>query len=292
MATAVNRMRGSKAKSKVVVLVTDGRSNTGQLGPESAAEAARALGFKVYTIGVGSEGEVPCLVDDPGGLALRQVYWRISTRPDCKIAETTGARYFRRRTPNGSREGRRSEDRRPRKTGDGEPHAHPLHGKFGRRCCRGSPPASELLLAGTRLKRSDALREPPSWALAVPLIAALVLPSRRRQPAPPHLRRGPFGGQPGSATGKLIALLIAARGDRETAAGRSGDTARDHHRKSRSRDRLTRRRASAADVALAAPRACGSSWTKPRRSCRWRAHLRQRTRRCPLTLDHEAVVTS
>ena len=96
LATAVNRMRASKAKSKVVVLVTDGRNNAGQLGPDSAAEAARALGFKVYTIGVGSEGEVPCLVDDPQvGRRYVQVQADFDEAGLRKIAETTGARYFR-----------------------------------------------------------------------------------------------------------------------------------------------------------------------------------------------------
>jgi len=96
LATAVNRMRGSKAKSKVVVLVTDGRNNAGQLGPESAAEAARALGIKVYTIGVGSDGEVPCMVDDPqGGRHYVQVQADFDEALLRKIAETTGGRYFR-----------------------------------------------------------------------------------------------------------------------------------------------------------------------------------------------------
>lgn len=96
LATAVNRMRTSTAKSKVVVLVTDGRSNAGQLGPESAAEAARALGVKVYTIGVGSEGEVPCLVDDPqGGRRYIKVQADFDEALLKKIAATTGARYFR-----------------------------------------------------------------------------------------------------------------------------------------------------------------------------------------------------
>ncbi len=96
LATAVNRMRASKAKSKVVVLVTDGRNNAGQLGPESAAEAARALGFKVYTIGVGSSGEVPCPVDDPRG---GRTYVRVEADLDedllRKIADGTGGTYFR-----------------------------------------------------------------------------------------------------------------------------------------------------------------------------------------------------
>ncbi len=96
LATGVNRMRSSKAKSKVVVLVTDGRNNAGQIGPESAAEAARALGFKVYTIGVGSEGEVPCLVDDPqGGRRYVQVQADFDEDLLRKIADSTGARYFR-----------------------------------------------------------------------------------------------------------------------------------------------------------------------------------------------------
>ncbi len=96
LATAVNRMRTSTAKSKVVVLVTDGRNNAGQLGPESAAEAARALGVKVYTIGVGSEGAVPCLVDDPqGGRRYIEVQADFDEVILKKIATTTGARYFR-----------------------------------------------------------------------------------------------------------------------------------------------------------------------------------------------------
>jgi Ca-activated chloride channel family protein len=96
LATAVNRMRTSKAKSKVVVLVTDGRNNSGQLGPESAAEAARALGLKVYTIGIGSEGEVRCAVEDPqGGRHYIQVQADFDEELLRKIADATGARYFR-----------------------------------------------------------------------------------------------------------------------------------------------------------------------------------------------------
>lgn len=96
LATAVNRMRSSAAKSKVVVLLTDGRNNAGQLGPETAADAASALGFKVYTVGVGSRGEVPCLVDDP---REGRRYVRIQADLDDEllqaIAAKTGGRYFR-----------------------------------------------------------------------------------------------------------------------------------------------------------------------------------------------------
>ena len=102
LATAVNRMRPSKAKSKVVVLVTDGRNNAGQLGPESAAEAARALDVKVYTIGVGSEGEVSCLVEDPrGGRRYVQVQADLDEELLRRIAISTGGKYFRATDANG-----------------------------------------------------------------------------------------------------------------------------------------------------------------------------------------------
>jgi Ca-activated chloride channel family protein len=96
LATAVNRMRSSKAKSKVVVLVTDGRNNAGQVGPEAAAAAAEALGIKVYTIGVGSEGEVQCLVDDPqGGRHYVSIEADLDEDLLGRIASSTGGRYFR-----------------------------------------------------------------------------------------------------------------------------------------------------------------------------------------------------
>lgn len=95
LATAVRRLSGSSARSKVVVLVTDGRNNQGQIGPEAAAEAARALGVRVYTIGVGSEGEAACPVDTP--LGPRYVHARQDLDEPLlrRIAEATGGRYFR-----------------------------------------------------------------------------------------------------------------------------------------------------------------------------------------------------
>jgi Ca-activated chloride channel family protein len=92
LATALNRLRESEARSKVVVLVTDGRNNSGQIGPKAASEAARALGVRVYTIGVGSDGEVPIPV---GPLGRR--YVRIELDEDLlkEIADSTGGRYFR-----------------------------------------------------------------------------------------------------------------------------------------------------------------------------------------------------
>jgi len=62
---ACNRLRQSGAKSKVVILTTDGANNSGEVDPLTAAKAAKALGIKVYTIGVGKEGEQPIEIDDP-----------------------------------------------------------------------------------------------------------------------------------------------------------------------------------------------------------------------------------
>ena len=96
LGTAVNRLRSSKAKSRVVVLLTDGRNNAGQVGPEAAAEAARTFGIKLYTIGVGSRGPVPCLVETPDG---EKTYVRVEADIDedllRKMAESTGGRSFR-----------------------------------------------------------------------------------------------------------------------------------------------------------------------------------------------------
>lgn len=92
LATALNRLRRSEAESKVVVLVTDGRNNRGQIGPKAAAEAARALGVKIYTIGVGSEGEVPIPI---GPLNRRYVRIDIDEELLGEIARLTGGRYFR-----------------------------------------------------------------------------------------------------------------------------------------------------------------------------------------------------
>jgi Ca-activated chloride channel homolog len=154
LATAVNRMRASKAKSKVVVLVTDGRNNAGQLGPESAAEAARALGFKVYTIGVGSEGEVPCLVDDPRvGRRYVQVQADVDEPGLRKIAESTGARYFRAADAGGFAKAF-SEIDALEKT-EIESRVRILYTEKFRQALlpAGLLVGFELLLAGTRLKR-------------------------------------------------------------------------------------------------------------------------------------------
>ena len=100
LATAVNRLRESTAKSRVVVLLTDGVNNAGQVGPQAAAEAARALSVKVYTIGVGSEGPVPVPIDlgPLGRRTIRQVV-EMDEKLLQEIADLTGGRYFRATDP-------------------------------------------------------------------------------------------------------------------------------------------------------------------------------------------------
>jgi Ca-activated chloride channel family protein len=96
IATAVNRLRASTAKSKFVVLLTDGQQNAGTLTPETAAEAAAALGIKVYTVGAGTRGLAPYPATDLFG---NKVYRPMSVDIDedalKKVAEITHARYFR-----------------------------------------------------------------------------------------------------------------------------------------------------------------------------------------------------
>lgn len=95
LGVSVNRLKDLKAKSKVVILLTDGSSNAGALSPIKAAEVAAALGVKIYTIGIGSDGPVPFLVGTLFG--KRTVYEQADLDEETlrKISEMTGARYFR-----------------------------------------------------------------------------------------------------------------------------------------------------------------------------------------------------
>jgi Ca-activated chloride channel homolog len=96
LASAVDRLRASPAKSKVVVLLTDGNNNTGLVDPVTAARVAQTFGVKVYTVGLGSQGAALTPVDDP---LLGRRYERIEQGLDesvlMKIAEITGGRYYR-----------------------------------------------------------------------------------------------------------------------------------------------------------------------------------------------------
>jgi Ca-activated chloride channel family protein len=96
IATSLNRLKDSKAKSKVVILLTDGRNNTGKISPLTASEAARALKIKVYTIGAGSKGPVPYPVKDFFGNTVYQpIQIDIDEDTLIKIADMTSAKYFR-----------------------------------------------------------------------------------------------------------------------------------------------------------------------------------------------------
>lgn len=96
LATAVNRLRRVPDKSKVVVLLTDGENNRGTVDPRTAARAAAALGIKVYTIGVGSEGNAAVPTGTgPSGLRYEVLPVRIDEALLKEIAEVTGGRYFR-----------------------------------------------------------------------------------------------------------------------------------------------------------------------------------------------------
>jgi len=96
IATSLNRLKDSKGKSKVVILLTDGRNNTGKISPLTASEAAKALKIKVYTIGAGSKGPAPYPVKDFFGNTVYQpVQIDIDEDTLIKIADMTGAKYFR-----------------------------------------------------------------------------------------------------------------------------------------------------------------------------------------------------
>lgn len=96
LATAVKRLQASSAESKVVVLLTDGRSNRGEIGPVTAAQMAQALGVRVYTIGAGSIGTAPVPVPDGfGGTRYANVEVDIDEATLQQVAELTGGQYFR-----------------------------------------------------------------------------------------------------------------------------------------------------------------------------------------------------
>ncbi len=96
LATAINRLRESDAKSKVVILLTDGVNNRGEIAPLTAAEIARAQGIRVYTIGVGTQGTAPYpAVDMFGNRTFVQQKVEIDEKTLRDMAEQTGGRYFR-----------------------------------------------------------------------------------------------------------------------------------------------------------------------------------------------------
>ena len=95
LATAVNRIKDSKAKSKVIILLTDGVNNRGEIAPATAAGIAKTYGIRVYTIGVGTQGMAPYPVQTPYGIQYQDMPVEIDEAVLQDIAKTTGGKYFR-----------------------------------------------------------------------------------------------------------------------------------------------------------------------------------------------------
>ncbi|MGM0497552.1 MAG: vWA domain-containing protein [Bacteroidota bacterium] len=95
LATSVNRLKESDAKSKVVILLTDGVNNQGSVAPASASEIAKTFDVRVYTIGVGSHGKAPYPVQTPYGVKYKNMEVEIDEDVLQNVANTTGGNYFR-----------------------------------------------------------------------------------------------------------------------------------------------------------------------------------------------------
>lgn len=95
LANAVARLKDDDAKSKVIILLTDGVNNRGEIAPLTAADFASALGIRVYTIGIGTKGLAPYPVQTPFGTEYQQVEVEIDEKLLTEIAEKTGGKYFR-----------------------------------------------------------------------------------------------------------------------------------------------------------------------------------------------------
>jgi Ca-activated chloride channel family protein len=105
LALAANRLKDTAAKTKVVILLTDGQNNRGEIDPLTAAEVAEALNVRVYAIGVGTRGEAPFVVNHPfAGQQRRMMRVEIDEEMLTSVADATGGRYFRATSKEGLRE--------------------------------------------------------------------------------------------------------------------------------------------------------------------------------------------
>lgn len=96
IAQAVNRLKDSQTKSKVMILLTDGVNNRGEIDPLTATQIAQAFGIRIYTIGVGTtRGEAPYPIQTPFGIRYQNVPVDVDEKTLIKIAEMTGGQYFR-----------------------------------------------------------------------------------------------------------------------------------------------------------------------------------------------------
>jgi len=95
LATSTNRLRESEAKSKVIILLTDGQNNRGEIDPMTAAQAAKALGVRIYTIAVGTHGTAPYPIETVFGKRYQNVPVTIDEDMLTEIANLTGGKYYR-----------------------------------------------------------------------------------------------------------------------------------------------------------------------------------------------------
>src|ERR1700761_1888406 len=95
LATAVNRLKDSPSKSKVIILLTDGSNNMGSIAPATAAEIAKDFGVRVYTVGIGTHGYAPMPVQTEFGVQYQRMPVDIDEGTLKKIADITGGKYFR-----------------------------------------------------------------------------------------------------------------------------------------------------------------------------------------------------
>lgn len=95
LANGVNRLKDSKAKSRVIILLTDGINNSGEVDPISAAQIAQTFGIRIYAIGVGTRGEAPYPVQTPFGIRYQMVPVEIDEDVLKKISQSTDGQYFR-----------------------------------------------------------------------------------------------------------------------------------------------------------------------------------------------------
>ena len=95
IATSVARLKDSKAKSKIIILLTDGQNNRGEIDPLTAAQVAQTFGIRIYTIGVGTNGEAPYPVQTPFGIQYQMLPASVEEGTLKQIADITGGKYFR-----------------------------------------------------------------------------------------------------------------------------------------------------------------------------------------------------
>jgi Ca-activated chloride channel homolog len=95
IANGVNRLKDSKAKSKVMILLTDGVNNKGEIDPITAAKIAATYGVRIYTVGVGAQGEAPYPVQTPFGIRRQLFPVDLDEKALSAIADMTGGKYFR-----------------------------------------------------------------------------------------------------------------------------------------------------------------------------------------------------